>query len=71
MIKRRGELKALVAVARSTLVIVRHLLVNPATRFYDLVPDYYTSRIATQRRLRNYGAQLAAMGYRVTLEPAA
>jgi len=34
-------------------------------------PDYHTSRIVTQRRLRNYVAQLAAMGYRVTIEPAA
>jgi len=71
LVKRRGKLKALVAVARSILVIVWHLLVNPATRFHDLGPDYYTNRIVTQRRLRNYVAQLAAMGYRVTIEPAA
>jgi transposase len=71
LVKRRGKLKALVAVARSILVIVRHLLVNPATRFHDLGPDYYTNLIVTQRRLRDYVAQLAAMGYRVTIEPAA
>ena len=71
LVKRRGKLKALVAVARSILVIVWHLLVNPATRFHDLGPDYYTNRIVTQRRLRNYVAQLAAMGYRVTIESAA
>ena len=71
LVKRRGKLKALVAVARSILVIIWHLLVNPATRFHDLGPDYYTNRIVTQRRLRNYVAQLAAMGYRVTIEPAA
>ncbi|MDT5258618.1 MAG: transposase [Mycobacterium sp.] len=71
LVKRRGKLKALVAIARSILVIIWHLLVNPATRFHDLGPDYYTSRIVTQRRLRNYVAQLAAMGYRVTIEPAA
>jgi transposase len=71
LVKRRGKLKALVALARSILVIVWHLLVNPDTRFHDLGPDYYTSRIVTQRRLRNYVAQLAAMGYRVTIEPAA
>jgi transposase len=71
LVKRRGKLKALVAVARSILVIVWHLLVNPATRFHDLGPDYYTNRIITQRRLRNYLTQLAAMGYRVTIEPAA
>jgi len=71
LVKRRGKLKALVAVARSILVIIWHLLVNPATRFHDLGPDYYTNRIVTERRLRNYVAQLAAMGYRVTIEPAA
>jgi transposase len=70
IVKRRGKLKALVAVARSILVIVWHLLANPATRFRDLGPDYHTNRIATQRRLRNHIAQLTAMGYRVTL-PAA
>jgi transposase len=71
LVKRRGKLKALVAIARSILVIIWHLLVNPATRFDDLGPDYYTSRIVTQRRVRNYVAQLAAIGYRVTIEPAA
>jgi len=71
IVKRRGKLKALVAVARSILVIVWHLLANPATRFRDLGPDYHTNRIAIERRLRNHIAQLTAMGYRVTLEPAA
>ena len=69
--KRRGKLKALVAVARSILVIAWHLLANPAARFRDLGPDYHTNRITTERRLRNHIAQLTAMGYRVTVEPAA
>jgi transposase len=71
LVKRRGKLKALVAVARSILVIIWHLLANPATRFRDLGPDYHTNRVATQRRLRNHIAGLTAMGYRVTIEPAA
>jgi transposase len=71
IVKRRGKLKALVAVARSILVIVWHLLANPATRFRDLGADFHTNRIATERRLRNHIAQLTAMGYRVTIEPAA
>jgi transposase len=71
LVKRRGKLKALVAVARSILVIIWHLLTNPATRFRDLGPDYHINRIATERRLRNHIAQLTAMGYRVTVEPAA
>jgi transposase len=69
--KRRGKLKALVAVARSILVIIWHLLANPTARFRDLGPDYHTNRIAIQRRIRNHIAQLTAMGYRVSIEPAA
>jgi transposase len=42
-VKRRGKLKALVAVARSILVIIWHLLANPAARFRDLGPDYHTT----------------------------
>jgi transposase len=71
IVKRRGKLKALVAVARSILVVVWHLLANPVARFHDLGPDYHNSLINTERRMRNHIAQLTAMGYRVTLEPAA
>jgi transposase len=71
IVKRRGKLKALVAVARSLLVVVWHLLADPAARFHDLGADYHTNRIVTQRRVRNHIAQLTALGYRVTLEPAA
>ena len=48
LVKRRGKLKALVAVARSILVIVWHLLTDPAARFCDLGADYYASRINTE-----------------------
>jgi transposase len=71
IVKRRGKLKALVAVARSILVIVWHLLADPLARFHDLGPDHHARRIDIERRMRNHIAQLAALGYRVTLEPAA
>ena len=71
LVKRRGKLKALLAVARSILVVVWHLLANPTARYRDLGPDYHTSRAVTTRRICNHIAQLTAMGYRVTLEPAA
>jgi len=71
VVKRRGKLKALVAVARSILVIVWQLLSDPTARFRDLGSNYHASRINIERRMRNHIAQLAAMGYRVTLEPAA
>jgi transposase len=45
IVKRRGKLKALVAVARTILVIIWHLLANPAIRFYDLGAGYYETRI--------------------------
>jgi transposase len=71
LVKRRGKLKALVTVARSILVIVWHLLSDPTARFYDLGPNYHTQRIDTTRKIRNHVSGLAALGFRVTLEPAA
>jgi len=71
IVKRRGKLKALVAVARSILTIVWHLLSDPAARFRDLGPDYHATRTDTTRKIRNHISQLTALGYRVTLEPAA
>jgi transposase len=71
LVRRIGKLKALVAVARSILVIVWHLLADPTARFHDLGPDYYTSRIDKDRQTRNHIRQLQALGYSVTLTPAA
>ena len=71
IVKRRGKLKALVAVARSILIIVWQLLSDPNTRFHDLGSDHHTRRINTERKVRNHIAQLTALGYHVTLEPAA
>jgi len=69
--RRRGKLKALVAVARSILVIIWHLLANRAARFRDLGSGYYASRIDKHRKTRNHVRQLEALGYTVTLAPAA
>jgi transposase len=71
IVKRRGKLKALVAVARSILVIIWNMLNDPTARFCDLGADYHNNLINTERRIRNHIAQLTAMGYHVTLEPAA
>jgi len=70
LVKRRGKLKALVAVARSILTIVWHLLVNPTTRFHDLGSDYYSSRVDKEKRTRNHIRQLEALGFTVTLTAA-
>jgi transposase len=71
LVKRRGKLKALVAVARSILVIIWHLLSDPTARYQDLGADYHTTRIDTDRKTRNLRRQLEALGYTVTLQPAA
>jgi transposase len=70
LVKRRGKLKALVAVARSILVVVWHLLTDPTSRFHDLGSDYYNSRIDTEKRTRNHIRQLQALGFTVTLTAA-
>jgi transposase len=71
IVKRRGKLKALVAVARSILVIVWHLLADPAARYHDLGAGYYADRIDKGKKARNHIRQLEALGFTVTLAPAA
>jgi transposase len=71
LVRRRGKLRAVVAVARSILVIVWHLLADPTARFTDLGADYYTHRIDSDRRTRHLVHQLEALGHQVTLTPAA
>src|SRR5438094_7734533 len=71
LVRRIGKLKALVAIARSILVIAWHLLADPTARFHDLGAGYHTSRIDKDRKTRNHVRQLQALGYSVTLTPAA
>ncbi len=68
---RRGKKKAIVAVGRSTLVSIWHLLADPTASFHDLGPHFYDTRIGADRAKRNHIRQLEALGYKVTLEPAA
>ncbi|MGW2937714.1 IS110 family transposase [Streptomyces sp. NPDC001156] len=69
--RHRGKKKAIVAVGRSLLVVIWHLLNDPEARFQDLGPDFYTRRIDPERRKRSHVHQLEALGYRVSLEPTA
>src|SRR5674476_547205 len=69
--RRRGKKKAIVAVGRSILLIVWSLLSDPETRYYDLGPGFYDSRINPERKKRNHIRHLEALGYKVTLQPAA
>jgi transposase len=69
--RRRGAKRAIVAVGRSVLTIIWHLLSDPETGFRDLGADFYLSRTDTERRKRNHIRQLEALGYHVTLDLAA
>ena len=69
--RRRGNRRAIVAVGRSILTIVWHLLRDPATHFNDIGSGFYDTRVNPERRKRNHIRQLEALGYTVTLAPAA
>ena len=69
--RRRGNKRAVVAVGRSILIIIWHLLNDQNTRFTDLGSGYYETRINPNRKMRNHVRELQNLGYRVTLEPAA
>lgn len=69
--RRRGKPRAIVAVGRSILIIIWHLLNDPQATYVDLGADYYSSRIGHDRILRRHVRDLQALGYHVTLTPAA
>jgi hypothetical protein len=52
--RRRGKKKAIVAVGRSILVIIWHLLSDPDARYTDLGSDHYAQRIDPERRKRTH-----------------
>jgi transposase len=68
--RRRGKAKAQVAVARSILVIIWHLIADPGARYTDLGYGYYQARTDTDRKLRNHLRQIQALGFTVTLTKA-
>jgi transposase len=69
--KRMPKAKALAALERSILIIIFHLLSDPAATFEDLGADYYEKRVDKQRRTRSLVQQLEALGHQVTLTTAA
>jgi hypothetical protein len=64
---RRGRA---VAVARSVLIVVWHLLTDPTSRFHDLGSQYHNNRIDKETKTRNHIRQLQALGFTVTLTAA-
>jgi transposase len=71
ILRRRGKAKAQVAVARSILVIIWHLLADPAARYTELGHGYYQGRLDTDRRLKNHIRQIQALGFTVSITKAA
>lgn len=69
--RRRGKKKAIVAVGRSLLVVIWHLLADPDAEFRDLGVGFYDSRVNNNRRARDHVRGLQALGYTVTIQPAA
>jgi len=67
--RRRGRAIAQVAVARSIMIIVWHLLSDPRARYRDLGPDFYASCIDRDKKIRNHLRGLQALGLTVTITP--
>jgi transposase len=69
--RRRGKKRAIVAIGRSILVIIWALLSDEQAQFVDLGPDFYATRANPERKVRQHVRELQALGYSVTLNPAA
>ncbi|WP_433204966.1 IS110 family transposase [Nocardia sp. CA-107356] len=69
--RRRGKKRAIVAIGRSILVIVWHLLHNENAIFTDLGADHFTRHLNPDSKRRSHIRHLEALGYTVTLTPAA
>lgn len=64
----------MVAVGRSMLVIIWHLLADPEARFHDIGVDWHdqhATAASNRRKLRRKVNEIEAMGYTVTINPAA
>jgi transposase len=66
-----GGVRAQCGVGRSILVIVWHLLSDPAARFADLGPDWNARKGDRDRKIQAHLRQLHALGVEVTITPAA
>jgi transposase len=69
--RRRGKNRAIVAVGRSLLVIVGALLSDEDAQFADRGPGCYAARTNPERKVAQHVRELPALGYTVTLNPAA
>jgi transposase len=68
--RRRGKKKAIVAVSRSILIAIWHVLSDPTATYIDLGATWYDNHRITQRVIRHHVQRLHELGYTVTLTPA-
>jgi transposase len=69
--RRAGGARARCAVARSVLVIVWHLLNDPAARYTDLGADWHQRKTDRDKKISGHLRQLRALGLEVTVTEAA
>jgi transposase len=69
--KRKGGARARVAVGRSILIIIWHLLNDPGARYADLGADWHARKTDKDKKTRNLIRQLNALGLDVTVTPRA
>ena len=67
--RRTSTKKAIVAVSRSTLAIVWHLLADPTRTYQDLGVDFHDNQLNKTRQTRTHVRSLEHLGFKVTLEP--
>jgi transposase len=65
--KRRGDKRALIAVAHSLLTVIYHVL-KDGVLYEDLGADYFDQR-APDRMARYHLRRLAELGYDVSVQP--
>jgi transposase len=70
--RRIGGARARCAVGRSILIIIWHLLNDPAARYTDLGPGWHDRKTSRDKKIRGHLRQLEALGLQVTItDPAA
>lgn len=69
IVKRRGHAKALVAVARSLLVITWRRINDPDASYQELGADWHQRHLNPARKTRDLVRQLQALGRQVALTP--
>ena len=65
--RRRGKAIAQVAVARSIMIIVWHLLSDPQARYRDLGPDWHARRTKRDKKIRTHIQGLKALGVTIAI----